>query len=82
VKSAFANSLHRFVIQADGMGIFLAANVCRDRGFEPVLAELLEHGSTKLGIIQRCGSESDEWVSMPTLESILVSVRNPERQEP
>ena len=78
VQPGFADRFHRFIVQANGMGVLLTADVGGDGGFKAMLSELFEHRSAKLGVVQGRCADADERVAVAALETFLIGMRYPE----
>ena len=67
-------------VEAGGVGLLLAADVCGDSAFELGLAKLLEHGGAEHGILQGRGAKADQWVFVAAFEALLVRLSHPESE--
>jgi len=82
VKPRFLDGATASLSMRTANGFLLSADIRRNGSLQPALPELLEGGGAKHGIIQRGCAEPEERIFVGALETLLVSPRHPERQQP
>ena len=63
VEPLLLDLVRGLAVEPEGVGVFLAGDVGRDRAFQVVVAELLEHRGPEIRVFNRRGAKADQWIA-------------------